>query len=197
MKQLVSQAELRALQAQIHPHFLFNALNTLYGIIPKEAAGARRTVLNLADIFRYFLSTERRTIALEDEMRIVRAYLEIESLRLGSKLRIEIDIDPSTSAAQIPVLSVQPLVENAVKHGVSPQSHGGLVRVTAREEQGMIVLRVADTGAGFGQESALEGSGVGLANVRRRLLLCYQGKADFVMERNGAETVVGFSAPLK
>lgn len=197
MKQLVSQAELRALQAQIHPHFLFNALNTLYGIIPKEAAGARRTVLNLADIFRYFLQTERRTIALEDEMRIVRSYLEIESLRLGPKLQIQLDLDPLALPAQIPVLSVQPLVENAVKHGVAPQAQGGLVRVTARVTDGLMVLRVADTGAGFAHQSALEGAGVGLDNVRRRLQLCYQGKADLVMERNGEETVVGFSAPVK
>jgi anti-sigma regulatory factor (Ser/Thr protein kinase) len=197
MRQLVSQAELRALQAQIHPHFLFNALNTLYGIIPKEAGGARRTVLNLADIFRYFLQTERRTIALEDEMRIVRSYLEIESLRLGSKLRIQLDVDPAALPVQIPVLSVQPLVENAVKHGVAPREHGGLVRVTASVADGQMCLRVADTGAGFGQDSTLEGAGVGLANVRRRLQLCYQGKAELVMERSGEETVVGFSAPLK
>jgi len=83
MRRLVAQAELRALQSQIHPHFLFNALNTLYGIIPKEAKGARDTVLNLADIFRYFLETKKTLLPLQDELHIVRAYLEIERLRLG------------------------------------------------------------------------------------------------------------------
>ena len=91
MRRLVAQAELRALQSQIHPHFLFNALNTLYGIIPREAKGARETVLNLADIFRYFLETEKSFLPLEEELHIIKAYLEVERLRLGDKLRIEID----------------------------------------------------------------------------------------------------------
>src|SRR6202051_4312926 len=87
MQRLVSQAELRALHSQINPHFLFNALNTLYGIIPREAAGARRTVLNLADIFRYFLQSDKILIPLSEELKIVRAYLEIERLRLGPRLQ--------------------------------------------------------------------------------------------------------------
>ena len=83
MRRLVSQAELRALQSQIHPHFLFNALNALYGIIPREARGARDTVLNLADIFRYFLDTRKAMVPLSEELHIVRAYLDVERLRLG------------------------------------------------------------------------------------------------------------------
>ena len=196
LRRLVSQAELRALQAQIHPHFLFNAFNTLYGIIPKEAAGARRTVLNLADIFRYFLRTERHTIALEEEMQIVRAYLEIESLRVGSKLRIEIDVEPAAQRASIPVLSVQPLVENAVKHGIAPHPEGGTVRVVARIEEGRLAVRVFDTGPGFGSVQNSDGAGVGLDNVRQRLRLCYGPEAILEMERCGMETVVGFHAPL-
>jgi len=86
MERLVSQAELRALQSQINPHFLFNALNTLYGIIPREITGARKTVMNLAEIFRYFLQSERTFIPLAEEMQIVRAYLDIERLRLGGRL---------------------------------------------------------------------------------------------------------------
>ncbi|MBL0161083.1 MAG: histidine kinase [Bryobacterales bacterium] len=196
LRRLVSQAEFRALQAQIHPHFLFNAFNTLYGIIPKEAAGARRTVLNLADIFRYFLRTERHTIALEEEMQIVRAYLEIESLRVGPKLRIEIDVDAAAQRVSIPVLSVQPLVENAVKHGIAPQAAGGTVRVVARIEEGQLALRVSDTGPGFSGTPAHDGAGVGLDNVRQRLRLCYGAAAILEMERCGAETVVGFHAPV-
>src|SRR5262249_54500326 len=118
MRRLVAQAELRALQSQIHPHFLFNALNTLYGIIPREAKGARETVLNLADIFRYFLETGKSHLPLEEELHIVKAYLEVERLRLGDKLKIEIDVEPATLQVAIPVLSIQPLVENAVKHGI-------------------------------------------------------------------------------
>src|SRR5581483_4985904 len=114
MRRLVTQAELRALQSQIHPHFLFNALNTLYGIIPREAKGARETVLNLADIFRYFLETGKQFLPLEEELHIVKAYLDVERLRLGEKLRIEIDVAEEALMVPIPILSIQPLVENAV-----------------------------------------------------------------------------------
>src|SRR6185437_5795765 len=149
-RRLVAQAELRALQSQIHPHFLFNALNTLYGIIPREARGARETVLNLADIFRYFLETGKSFLPLEEELRIVKAYLEIERLRLGDKLRTEIQVDPEALAAPIPVLSIQPLVENAIKHGIAPQPGGGVVTLEVKFE-GADALRVTvrDTGAGF------------------------------------------------
>ncbi len=103
MQKLVAQAELRALQSQINPHFLFNALNTLYGIIPREAAGARQTVLNLADIFRYSLQSPEKLIHLSEEMEIVRAYLEIEKLRLGPRLHDnEISIDESAREIKIP-----------------------------------------------------------------------------------------------
>ncbi|MGC4051504.1 MAG: histidine kinase [Paludibaculum sp.] len=194
-KRLLSQAELRALQAQIHPHFLFNALNTLYGIIPKEAAGARRTVLNLSDIFRYFLRSDRQTIALEQELEIIRAYLEIESLRLGPKLKIEFDIAPETKTAPIPVLSVQPLVENAVKHGIAPLPEGGTVRIRARVDDGMLCVTVLDTGPGFTQSTG-SGAGVGLDNVRQRLQLRYGQVARLEIGRQQQETVVGFHAPL-
>src|SRR5258707_2905863 len=119
LQNLVSEAELRALQAQINPHFLFNSLNTLYGTISRDNAEARRLVLNLADVFRYFLQADRPFIRVEEELKIVRAYIEIEELRLGSKLRTEMEIDEAALGAEIPVLSIQPLVENAVKDGVA------------------------------------------------------------------------------
>ena len=118
MQALVSQAELRALQAQINPHFLFNALNTLYGTIARENASARHLVLNLAGLFRYSFAQNRGLIRIAEELEIVRAYLEIEQLRLGSKLHTEIDVDDDALQTEVPVLSIQPLVENAVKHGV-------------------------------------------------------------------------------
>src|SRR5580693_2503349 len=106
MRRLVSQAELRALQSQIHPHFLFNALNTLYGIIPREARGARDTVLNLSDIFRYFLETKKSFLPLEEELHIIKAYLEVERLRLGEKLHTEIEVEPEALHTPIPILSI-------------------------------------------------------------------------------------------
>jgi hypothetical protein len=131
MTRLVSQAELRALQSQINPHFLFNALNTLYGTIPRESSTARRMVLNLADIFRYFLQSDKTFVTLAEEMQIVKAYLEVEQSRLGDRLAVRIDVDDAALAVTIPVLSVQPLVENAIKHGVAQRTEPGFVRIAA------------------------------------------------------------------
>jgi two-component system LytT family sensor kinase len=196
MRQLVSQAELRALQSQIHPHFLFNALNTLYGVIPREALGARRTVLNLADIFRYFLRTDRAFLPLEEELHIVKAYLEIESMRLGSRLRAEIDVAPDTLGVLIPVLTIEPLVENAVKHGIASRTEGGTVRLEARLDQETLRVMVSDTGKGFvpGQTG---GERVGLENVVKRLQLSYGEEAGLHIETGPEGTSVEFHVPAR
>jgi hypothetical protein len=194
MRRLVSQAELRALQSQIHPHFLFNALNTLYGIIPREAKGARDTVLNLADILRYFLETGKTFLPLEQELHIIKAYLEVEKLRLGEKLRIEIDVDPDTLGVPIPILSIEPLIENAVKHAIAPKVEGGLVRLRARLEQNMLHITVSDTGTGF-PVTGDKKSGVGLENVGRRLQLCYGAESQIHIESDASGSSVSFSIP--
>lgn len=195
MRRLVAQAELRALQSQIHPHFLFNALNTLYGIIPREAQGARDTVLNLADIFRYFLETEKSFLPLEEELHIVQAYLQVERLRLGEKLRVEIEVEPEALLISIPILSIQPLVENAVKHGIAPTLEGGLIKLEARiEASGALRVTVSDTGAGFGVHK--DGKpGMGLDNVTRRLQLCYGAEARLVIQSGAQGSVVSFLVP--
>lgn len=199
MQRLVSQAELRALQSQINPHFLFNAFNTLYGIIPRQAAGARKTVLNLSEIFRYFLQSDRTFISLRDELEIVRSYLEIERLRLGPRLetRLEVD-DEAVLSVQIPVLSIQPLVENAIKHGLAPKEGPGLLVVTAQADDERVLIEVRDTGLGMGSPGNPHhcGAGVGLNNVRRRLQLCFGTESDLVIESDPTGTRVRFAAPL-
>ena len=194
VQRLVSQAELRALQSQINPHFLFNALNTLYGIIPREAAGARRTVLNLSDIFRYFLQSEKTFIPLGEELQIVRAYLEIEALRLGPRLRTEIDVDDAALVLPIPILSIQPLVENAVKHGISAKPEAGWLRLQVRAGTDAITVSVEDSGGGAQPESR-PGTGVGLANVTRRLELCYGPEAAVHFRTGPDGTRVEFRIP--
>ncbi|MCC7497935.1 MAG: histidine kinase [Bryobacterales bacterium] len=195
MRRLVSQAELRALQSQIHPHFLFNALNTLYGVIPKSAAGARHTVLNLADIFRYFLESERPFIALEEEIHIIKAYLEIEGLRLGPKLKTEISIQPDVARVSIPILTIQPLVENAVKHGIATRPDGGLVKLEVERKDDSVLICVSDTGGGFPASEHRRG-GVGLDNVLRRLNLCYGPGAGLDIRSNQFGARVSFQVPL-
>jgi two-component system LytT family sensor kinase len=197
MQSLVSQAELKALQAQINPHFLFNSLNTLYGTIDRSNAGARRLVLNLSDVFRYLLRAERTFIEIEEELKIVRAYLEIEELRLGPKLRTEVDVDDSALHATIPLLSIQPLVENAVKHGVASRAGTGFVRLTIRADAEGISVEVANSGECDERALTSAGGGIGLANVRRRLALCYGDETRFRTQVANGVTTVGFTLPLK
>jgi two-component system LytT family sensor kinase len=197
MQRLVSRAELRALQSQINPHFLFNALNTLYGIIPREASGARKTVLHLADIFRYFLQSERTFIRLSEELEIVKAYLDIERLRLGSRLGVYLDVDESALPMLIPILSIQPLVENAIKHGISIKAGPGTLRLQVKTRADGLLVTVEDSGVGMGggvPERA--GAGLGLSNVRRRLQLCFGPDATLDIESSSNGTKVQFAIPL-
>ena len=199
MQGLVSQAELKALQAQINPHFLFNSLNTLYGTIDRSNAEARRLVLNLADVFRYLLRSDRTLIEIEEELRIVRAYLEIEQLRLGAKLRTEINVDEAALRATIPLLSVQPLVENAVKHGVAPRTGAGFVRLDITSQLNILTVTVSNSGEcdSIALNATGADGGIGLANVRRRLELCYGEESSFLAEVEDGVTTVGFLLPLK
>jgi two-component system, LytTR family, sensor kinase len=194
LNRLVSQAELRALQSQINPHFLFNALNTLYGTIPREASGARRMVLNLAEIFRYFLQSDKTFVPLAQEMEIVRAYLEVEQLRLGDRLTVQIHVDQAAMAVTIPVLSLQPLVENAIKHGVAQRSEPGYVHIRGVLQGEQMRISVENSGGGASPETM--GSGVGLQNVRRRLEICYGSAADLRLTVGPSKSVVEIDIPV-
>jgi len=193
MTRLVSQAELRALQSQINPHFLFNALNTLYGTILPEPLAARRMVLNLADIFRYFLQSDKTFVTLAEEMQIVRAYLEVEQSRLGDRLAVQIQVDDAALPVLIPVLSNQPLVENAIKHGVAQRIEPGYVRIAATHNQDGLRVTVENSGAS--DAPASPGAGVGLQNVRRRLEICYGGASDLHIEFQPETTIVELRIP--
>ena len=199
MRRLVSRAELRALQSQINPHFLFNAFNTLYGVIPREASEARRTVLNLADIFRYFLQSEKTFIPLAEELEIVKAYLEIERLRLGPRLETQMEIADAALPVPIPILSIQPLVENAIKHGLSAKAGPGILRLSVVTTERHVLISVSDTGPGISvsQEHLKQnGPGVGLTNVRRRLQLCFGPETDLAIQSTSEGTRVEFAVPL-
>jgi hypothetical protein len=183
LEKLVVEAEWRALQNQIHPHFLFNALNALYGSIPRQASDARRLVLSLSEVFRYFLTASKPTIPLQEELRIIEAYLDIERARLGPRLTAKIDIAPECLNVKIPVLSVQPLVENAIKHGVAACPGPGEVHLVGRLESGALVVTVEDSGPGMGRgDRTPESTKVGLQNVRRRLALQYGDRSSLRFE---------------
>lgn len=191
---LLRDAEIAALRAQINPHFLFNSLNALNAIIPAGATAARKTLLNLADIFRYSLSTKQQLVSLTDEIDIVEAYLQIERLRLADRLTTRIEIDERVRFSRVPALSIQPLVENAVKHGVSRKADGGEVRVSAREDSGGLRVEVADNGPGFDTQAQRD-RGHGLRSVERRLQLCYEGAVEFRVESDTSGARVGFTIP--
>src|ERR1017187_9739354 len=194
MNRLVSQAELRALQSQINPHFLFNALNTLYGSIPGESPATRRMVINLAEIFRYFLQSDKTFVPLAEEMQIVRAYLEVEQNRLGNRLEIEIQVDRDIEQVPIPVLSIQPLVENAIKHGIAGRTEPGRVRIKAnrRGEE----LRISVENSGSGKPAGSAGTGVGLQNVKRRLEICYGPSSHLALSLTPDAATVELRIPL-
>ena len=166
----LAEAELRALRAQVQPHFLFNTLNTIAALIRENPAEAEETVTRLADVFRYSLrASENPDVRLADELAFVRAYLDIERTRFGARLRVVEDLGPGLEGARVPSLLLQPLVENAVRYAVSPRSEGGAITLTARGANGLLIIDIADDGPGIDAEAAPAGLGFGLHSVRERL----------------------------
>jgi hypothetical protein len=197
LERLMTQAELKALQAQIHPHFLFNALNALYGSIPRAATEARRLTMSLSELFRYFLTTAKSTVRLEEELTIVEAYLRIEQARLGPRLTIQMEVPPTLLPSVIPILTLQPLVENAVKHGIAAQPGPGTLTVRAATHDGLLLLDVHDTGPGPQSTSPADSNHVGLANVRRRLALHYGPQASLSVTAGPNGTLAQLRLPAQ
>jgi signal transduction histidine kinase len=194
------EAQLKALQAQIEPHFLFNTLANLDALIRTDPDRARAMLGHLNDYLRATLAaTRRESSTLADEFALLRGYLEVQHVRMGERLRFSLELPDALAQADLPPMLLQPLVENALKHGIEPKVEGGEVKVSAREEQGRLLLEVADTGRGRGNRSGIAGSsadtagtGVGLANVRERLAVAFPG-AQF---EAGPNTAGGYTVRL-
>jgi signal transduction histidine kinase len=176
LTELAATAQLAALRAQINPHFLFNSLNSIAQLIHVDPAKAETCVERLAEIFRYLLHrAEQEFVPLADELQMTTAYLEIERARFEERLRVETRIDPRCLRQLIPNLLLQPLVENAVKHGLSRKVGPGTLRIDARVDDEMLTLIVGDDGLGMSPtvlDSVYE-RGVGLRNLRARLERLY------------------------
>jgi signal transduction histidine kinase len=170
LKALAAEAELKALKAQINPHFLFNTLNTVASLIRTDPARAEKTVEKLAEVFRYALfAMEKDVVPLRDELSFVEEYLALERERFGDRLVIESNVAPDTLQIPVPPLILQPLVENALRHGQSPQGKVQLNMETYLNEQSLVVS-ISDRGPGLPTHTAWqEGSGIGLRNVLERL----------------------------
>jgi signal transduction histidine kinase len=188
LRELTARAEMRALQAQINPHFLFNTLNVLANLIQDSPERAERLIEQLAEVFRYALeSTRREWVSLEEEVRFLQAYLDIESARFGDRLRHHWSLEPSASKIQIAPMLLQPLVENAVRHGIAPALQGGELWIRVKLDANQLVLEVEDSGVGISAGSSKPGFGVGLNNVKERLRRCYGRGAELVLEARRPE----------
>lgn len=180
-------AELRGLIAQLNPHFLFNSLNGLRGLIGEDPSRAQAMVTELAGLLRYSLASERRPlVALGEELEAVQAYLRLEGIRLEERLHATVDASEEARAAAVPPMLVQTLVENGIKHGVATLPQGGEIRIEARVAGGRLELEVCNSGTW----TAATGSAcVGLENARERLRLLYDGAGELEVGGNGAGMV--------
>jgi K+-sensing histidine kinase KdpD len=187
LRLLASRAELKALRAQINPHFLFNALNAIAGLIPEQPMLADETVEQLAEVFRYTLrKSDTEWVRFEEEISFVAAYLRVEQARFGDRLLVRFDIDPGAKAIPIPAMTIQPLVENAIKHGISGVEQNGVVEVRAKVRNSALCVEVFDNGPGFPEWFAAvdpSGGGHGLRNITERLKGYYGDSAALCWSR--------------
>ncbi len=169
-------ARLAELQARIRPHFLFNSLNSAIALVREDPARAEHLLEDLSELFRHVLVSKADSATLSEEVQVARHYLDIEQVRFGERLRVEWAIDADAGKAKVPALFLQPLVENAVKHGVEPSPTGADVKVTTQRRGSTVVIKVTNTVPG-GQ--GRPGHGVALENVRDRLRLLHDVQAQF------------------
>jgi len=186
-----AQARLSSLESRLHPHFLFNTLNSISALISEDPAAAERMTERLAALLRFSLdSTDRSTVPLEQELKIATDYLEIEKTRFGQRLNYSVDVPAELVRVEVPPFSLQTLVENSVKYG------GGEIRVSARNGNGHVVLNVWDSGDGFAKHTDLP-AGHGLYNLRSRLEAVWGKKATLEFDRENSGANVRLSLPIR
>jgi two-component system, LytTR family, sensor kinase len=167
----LAEAQLQALQRQLHPHFLFNTLNAISALMHRDVEAADQMLMKLSDLLRMALDQPGvQEVALKDELDFLGKYLEIEQARFGDRLTVRFDVDPVTLDAQVPNLLLQPLVENSIRHAIAARVEGGLIEIRARHSRDELILEVRDNGPGLTPPRPQQsGAGVGLANTRSRL----------------------------
>jgi signal transduction histidine kinase len=175
---LAQESELKALRAQLNPHFLFNSLNSLSALTAVDPARAREMCVLLSDFLRRSLGLgERRLVALREELDLAKAYLAIEQIRFGARLKLAWEVDPTAEPALLPTLLLQPLVENAIKHGIAALPEGGTLALTAEVREGHVIVKVENP---LDEDAPTpQGLGIGLRQVRQRLLGRFGNRARF------------------
>ena len=196
-KRLLVQARLDALTSQINPHFLFNTLNSIASLIRLNPDRARRLIVQLSNILRRLLETHDNHVPLRHEVAFIQDYLAIELERFGpEKLRVTYDIDPQALDCLVPSMLLQPIVENSIRHGLSPKLQGGAIAVRAWQTDGQVRIEIKDDGVGYAPGAGAPLSGIGLANVRERLRVLYGAAAKLDIEsRVGEGTDVRIMLP--
>lgn len=175
----LAQAQLDALKMQLHPHFLFNTLNSISVLMRDDWEAANRMLVRLSELLRVTLKSEfQQEIPLRRELEFLRGYLEIEQMRFQDRLMVDFDVEQEILEAQVPNLILQPLVENAVRHGIAPRVEAGLIQVQVRRRNGFVELRVSDNGGGLNKSQSPTG-GIGLSNTRKRLEKLYGEQSRF------------------
>jgi len=195
-KLATTRAELHALRAQLSPHFLFNSLNSMIQLAEEDPAATQAALLRLAELLRHVTRSGRDDpgeVAFEDELAFIRNYLALERLRLGDRLRIVEAIDPDTLDVAVPSFLLQPLVENAVQHGIAPRRSGGTLRLSASLERDRLVLEVSDDGVGCAGQAWHGRQGLGLDIVRRQLDVRFPGQSEMAIMSAPGE---GFSVRI-
>jgi sensor histidine kinase YesM len=192
---LATEARLASLQSRIHPHFLFNTINSVSALIHDDPQRAERMLNQMADLLRFSLdSAQRGVVPLERELHIVEDYLEIEKARFGDRLRYEIQAPRTVYDAAVPPLALQTLVENSVKYAVNARRNGAAINIRARAAEGKLVLEVHDDGPGFASQQIP--SGHGLNNLQERLTALFGGEADLKIVSSEAGATVTIELPL-
>ncbi|MBX9767181.1 MAG: histidine kinase [Bdellovibrionales bacterium] len=195
------KAQVSALSAQMNPHLLFNSLNTIASTITTDPKSAEDMVVKLSELYRGILKSAKGDMhSLENELLLCRSYLEIEQKRFGPRVQYNISVDQTLDAKKvlIPVLLLQPLVENTIKHGLSPKKEGGKVSIDIRQTPDHLLITVKDNGVGIDLNRPSNGTGTGLSNCQSRIRLRYGDAGQFRFFRNDQEeTLVSISLPLK
>lgn len=194
------RSDLSALRSQLNPHFLFNTLNSVIALVGSDPAKAEQALLSLSSMLRYALGSrpqiEEAEVTFEEELRFTEAYLALEKLRLGDRLRIERSIEPGTLEMELPSLTLQPLVENAIKHSIAKRPQGGTLAIRATSHQGDLCIDVWDDGDGVCVEQLAASHGLGLKTVRRRVELFYNDLAGMtITSRPGSGMTVTLRLP--
>jgi len=197
LKAQLAQAQLQALKMQIHPHFLFNTLNSIAALLHQDIEAADKMIARLGDFLRLTLNrSEAQTVELQQEIDFLRCYLEIEHIRFHDRLRVEMNIEPEALSATVPNLILQPVVENAIRHGIARSTEPGLITINARLESNRLIVEIQDNGPGL--KINANGSGIGLRNTRARLQQFYGD--DFIFETadlNGHGVCVTLNVPAE